>query len=96
MSKDQTKKEARRKRVTFKLEAPEAKEVCLMGDFNNWNAKTHTMKMDKNRIWNKIVMLYPGRYEYQFLVDGQWKNDPKNEQTVPNRFGTRNNVLQVS
>ncbi len=90
-----SKKEATKKRITFKIEAPEANEVSLMGDFNDWDAKTHTMKRDKKGIWNKIVMLTPGKYEYKFLVDGQWKNDPENEQTVPNRFGTHNNVLKV-
>lgn len=77
------------------LEAPQAKEVILMGDFNQWNAKTHRMKLNSEGIWEKILMLYPGRYEYKFLQDGQWKIDPKNTEVCFNRFGTQNNVLIV-
>ena len=83
-------------RVTFSLEAPAAQEVILCGDFDNWNIKTHPMKKDKSGVWTKTLMLSPGRYEYKFLLDGQWRNDPKNDQTRPNRFGTRNNVLTIS
>jgi len=28
-------------------------------------------------------------------VDGQWQNDPNNDQTVANSFGTLNNILTV-
>ena len=85
-----------RRRVIFSLESPDANEVILMGDFNQWNPKAHPMKKDKIGVWKKITMLYPGRYEYRFLVDGQWKNDPNNDHSYPNRFGTYNNVVIVS
>jgi hypothetical protein len=54
------------------------------------------MKKDENGVWKKIVMLTPGRYEYKFLVDGQWRTDPENDQVCFNRFGTRNNIFIVS
>ena len=63
----------KRRRMTFSFESPEAEAVILMGDFNHWNAKAHPMKKDKNGVWRKIVMVYPGRYEYKFLVDGYWQ-----------------------
>jgi hypothetical protein len=40
-------------------------------------------------------MLSPGNYEYKFLVDGQWKEDPQNDQLHPNCFGTYNNIINV-
>jgi len=82
-------------RISFKLEAPEAKQVSLMGDFNNWNPKTHVMKKDKKGVWIKTILIAPGRYEYKFLVDGGWWNDPHNDQTVFNTFGSINNVLVI-
>jgi 1,4-alpha-glucan branching enzyme len=85
-----------RKKVTLALEAPQAESVSLMGDFNHWNPKAHSMKKEAGGIWKKIIMVQPGRYEYRFLVDGQWQNDPANDQTCPNCFGTKNNVLTVS
>jgi len=53
------------------------------------------MKKDDKGRWSKIVTLAPGMYEYKFLVDGQWQNDPNNDQMVANSFGTLNNILTV-
>ena len=95
MSKPKQKKKTQNRRITFKLEASEAKEAILVGDFNNWDVKKHRMKKDNKGRWTKIVTLAPGRYEYKFLVDGQWQNDPGNDQMVHNSFGTVNNILNV-
>ena len=80
----------------FSMDAAQAEEVILMGDFNNWNPKLHPMKSAGDGIWSKTVMLYPGKYEYKFLVDGDWKEDPRNDKTCPNCFGTQNNVLNLT
>ena len=94
MSKKKESKTQKR-RITFKLEASGAKEAILAGDFGGWDAKKHIMKRDNKGRWTKIVTLAPGRYEYKFLVDGEWQNDPSNDQVVPNSFGTLNNFLNV-
>jgi 1,4-alpha-glucan branching enzyme len=80
-----------RRRVIFSLESPKADEVILMGDFNQW----HPMKKDNNGVWKKTTMLFPGKYEYRFLVDNRWENDPGNNQTCLNRFGSKNNFIVV-
>jgi 1,4-alpha-glucan branching enzyme len=85
----------KKRRVTFSLTSPDAKEVILMGDFNQWNPKAHPMKKNKNGVWEKVTFLFPGTYEYRFMVDGQWKNDPENLQTRTNQFGTENNLIDV-
>ena len=95
MEKIKSKQKIKRRRVTFSFESSDAKEVIIMGDFNNWNAKKHPMKTDENGLWNKSVMLPTGDYEYKFLVDGQWREDPRNDQTCPNCFGTQNNLLSL-
>jgi 1,4-alpha-glucan branching enzyme len=95
MSKKEREKKIQKRRTTFKLEAPRVKEAILAGDFNGWDAKKHIMKRDSKGRWSKIVTLSPGRYEYKFLVDGEWQNDPGNDQVVPNSFGTLNNFLNV-
>jgi 1,4-alpha-glucan branching enzyme len=96
MAKAPSKEKTKKQRATFSLEAPDAKEVAVGGDFNNWNAEAHPMTKDKSGTWKKTLMLPPGRFEYKFLVDGQWWNDPNNDQTCANRFGTHNNVLVIS
>ena len=74
----------KRRKVIFSVEFPDAGEVILMGDFNQWNPKKHSMKKDGNGVWKKTTLLLPGRYEYRFLVDNQWENDPENNQTCLN------------
>jgi 1,4-alpha-glucan branching enzyme len=83
------------KRATFSIHAPEAEEVFLLGDFNHWDPVKHPMKKDKSDVWKKGIMVSPGRYEYKFLVDGQWWNDPNNQDFCFNCFGTMNNVVVI-
>jgi len=96
MEKIKSKQKIKRRKVTFSFESSDAKEVILMGDFNNWSKKKHPMKSYNNGMWNKSVMIPPGRYEYKFLVDRQWKEDPQNDQTCLNCFGTYNNVFHLT
>ncbi len=96
MAKIKSKQKIKRRRVTFSFETSDAKEVILMGDFNNWNAKKHPMKSNGNGMWNKSVMIPPGRFEYKFLVDRQWEEDPQNDRICPNNFGTYNNVFNLT
>ena len=90
------KEKIKKKRATFTLNDPDAEEVILTGDFNNWNDKTHQMKKYKGGVWKKIVMLPPGRCEYKFLVDGRWILDPNNDQKCSNCYGTYNNILIIN
>jgi 5'-AMP-activated protein kinase regulatory beta subunit len=96
MAKIKPKQKIRRRRVTFLFESSDAKEVILVGNFNNWNAKKHPMKSNENGMWNKSVVIPPGRYEYKFLVDRQWEEDPQNDKTCLNCFGTYNNVFNLT
>ena len=78
------------------MDASQARKVFLVGDFNDWNEVKHPLKKNANGVWEKIAMLFPGRYEYKFLIDGQWKRDPENPRACPNCFGSRNSVINVS
>jgi 1,4-alpha-glucan branching enzyme len=69
--------------------------VYLAGNFNNWKASANVMKKDKKGIWKAVLSLRPGRYEYRFLVDGNWENDPACCDCVPNEFGSQNCVRIV-
>ena len=85
----------KRRRIEFWIEMPEARQVILMGDFNQWNPKIHPMRKDPDGVWRKTVMIFPGQYEYRFWVDGEWVNDPNNLKRCPNCFGSENNVVEV-
>ena len=90
------KAQVKRKRIIFSLDAPGAKEVSLVGTFNMWNKKKHPMKKTDDGIWKKFIIIPSGKYEYKFLVDGEWWHDPKNEKVCYNEHGTLNSVITVN
>lgn len=81
----------------FTLYAPDVKEVFLAGDFNDWqpDSKEYRLRKFKGDIWRKKLKLKPGRYEYQFVVDGQWWCDPANDNRVANPYCTENCVIEI-
>ena len=77
--------------VKFIFYAPQAKEVYLAGDFNNWadnvdgvvSNKEHLMTKRKDGVWEKTIVLSPGKYKYKFVVDGNnWFKDPFGEDAM--------------
>ncbi len=79
--------------VKFTLEIPNANKVTLAGDFNNWDASGLALKKIKSKVWGADVKLKPGRYEYKFVVDGNWIIDPNNNNRSINGLGTENSVI---
>lgn len=60
----------------FRLKAPKAKAVELVGDFNGWKTGTLPLAVQGSS-WEVLVPLPPGRYRYLFLVDGKQEPDPE-------------------
>jgi len=83
------------KHVKFTLHAPEAKEVYLAGEFNDWNNQSLPMKKDKDGVWKTEIKLPPGRYEYKFFADLAWVEDIPGRELIPNPFGTQNLVTLI-
>jgi len=81
--------------ITFSLVAPEAHEVFLIGDFNDWQTGELKARKFKDGRWSKSLPLKPGSYQYLFLVDGEWRLDPANAERANNPFGTENSVVHV-
>jgi 1,4-alpha-glucan branching enzyme len=81
--------------VCFGLSHPTARQVCIAGSFNDWHPSvTPMIRLDDGK-WAKELALPPGRYEYRFVVDGVWVDDPAAKELIPNSFGTANAVLVV-
>ena len=93
---EKKKKCAKTPATEFRLQAPEAKTVYLAGDFNEWNETEYRVRRYKGGVFIKKLELKPGRYEYKFVVDGVWTNDPANPVTQPNDFGSENSVIVVN
>ena len=71
--------------------------VGIAGDFNNWNpSATPMIRNDALSVWQACIRIAPGRYRYRLVVDGQWIQDPYNQETETNPFGELNNVVEVA
>ena len=92
-SKSKDKTEARSTRLAS---FPGAECVCIAGTFNDWHPQVTEMINVGGDRWAKALSLKPDRYEYRFVVDGRWVDDPTASETVANPFGTRNAILNVS
>jgi 1,4-alpha-glucan branching enzyme len=77
------------------LHAPDAREVSVAGSFCDWRTGSHALKRNGSGGWTTTIPLPPGRYEYRFVVDGEWRDEPQCIERVPNPFGTENCVLHV-
>jgi 5'-AMP-activated protein kinase regulatory beta subunit len=86
---------ARKKPTTFQLHAPEAESVLLSGTFNNWDVANLPMKRDRRGTWKRTINLEPGTYEYRFIVNGEWSDDPACEERSLTQFGTYNCVIRI-
>ena len=75
--------------------APEAREVNVAGNFNNWRPDATPLKNTGDKEWVVRLMLRSGQYEYRFVVDGRWSEDPGASQRVANPYGDFNSVLVV-
>ena len=89
------KKAPSKKYFVFRLEAPEAQQVRVTGTFCDWETNSCALKKARTGIWETTLSLPPGRHEYRFLVDGEWRDDPNCTERVPNPFGSENCVLHV-
>ena len=87
---------AKKKRVSFKFKAPETvNEVKLAGNFSNWEQGAIVMSKGKSGEWKAQLSLPPGEYEYKYLADGVWCNDPAADKLVTNTWGSENSLRVV-
>ena len=89
-------KASSRKKECFTICAPAAASVALAGDFTSWELNPKPMKKAKQGIWSVSLNLEPGRYEYKFIVDGQWQEDPSAQEKAPNDYGGFNSVRIIA
>jgi 1,4-alpha-glucan branching enzyme len=81
--------------TTFRLEAPQAAQVFIVGCFNEWSPAANPLERDEEGTWSCTLAIEPGEHEYRFIVDGVWCDDPANMFRRPNEFGTENCVLII-
>lgn len=81
--------------ITFSWLAPNAKQVYLAGEMNDWQADTLPMHKNEKGEWTLTVYLQPGRWSYKFVQDCQWLTDAHNPGKHPDGQGGYNSLRQV-
>lgn len=77
----------------FRLAAPGATSVMLMGEFNHWVGLSMTKASDG--VWSASVSLALGIHAYKFLVDAtQWIFDPENSDRI-RVGGFENSAIEI-
>ena len=84
------------RKQTFRFKAPAATTVSLAGDFTDWQKRAIPMQKGKDGIWLVTVELMPGKHNYRFIVDGEWRDDPDCSLRVPNPYGSQNMVVKIA
>ena len=93
--------------VRFQYEAPQAKHVNLCGnwDDNSWCGTQGSGRFDHSLgamqdgdgdgVWEIVIPLKPGRYQYKFAVDWgiRWEPDRNNPLAEDDGYGGSNSVL---
>ena len=82
--------------VIFSVFAPEAKEVFLVGEFNNWQANDAARMMQNNGTWSKKLNLASGKYRYRFVIDGSWIEDSSNPAKEINPYGSLDSLVEIT
>jgi len=105
----QKKKGSAERMVEFIFPGMKAAEAYLAGEFNEWNPRSLPMVQNRQGVWNTVIPLAPGRYEFKVIADGAWIENEAcqvsiegisfelvlHAEPVRNTFGTQNLVVQV-
>lgn len=85
-------------RATFRFPgalASEARQVSVVGSFNNWDPTVHPLIKTPQGDWMIRLYLTPGNFVYAFCVDGTTWLDPNNSDRVPNGRGSAWSVRRL-
>jgi chromosome partitioning protein len=85
--------------VVVRFRDASAGDVRIAGDFNGWVPDKGVRSMIESegqvRVWTKVLNLEPGTYQYRYIVDGEWREDPSNPESTPGPAGQPNSILHV-
>ena len=84
-------------KVTFDLGADavtDAKNVMLVGEFNNWDTTATPMKKSKSGFKVTLDLETGKDYEFRYLInDEKWENDWNADTYVPNNITFEENSV---
>jgi hypothetical protein len=84
-------------RVRFRILAPEATSVSVVGGFNGWDPSRNPLQgPDAGGMWETSLTLDPGIWRYAFVVDGVWTMPPDAPRYEDDGFGGLNGVIEIT
>jgi len=82
--------------IVFEFDAPAARSVQVLGDFNDWSRTSGSMQRGADGRWRITALVRPGRYIYAYLVDGErFLQDPVRDAVEDRDFGVTGSELVV-
>ena len=83
--------------VLFVQPSNGARSMAIAGDFNHWSPSATPMQFnDELNVFQSIVELPAGTYQYRVVMDGEWIPDLYNGESQLNPYGEPNSVVTVS
>jgi 1,4-alpha-glucan branching enzyme len=85
-------------RVTFKYPNEEKfKTATLVGDFNDWNMETGSMKRLKDGSFSLTIALTTGSsYRFRYILDGDtWVNEHDADSYIANDYGSDDSLVNL-
>ena len=73
--------------VEFSFFRPNAQQVFIAGDFNQWREGELTMALATDGYWSARMRLPAGEFKFRYCADGEWFTDFAAFGVEPGRFG---------
>ena len=84
------------KPIPFICTAPDAEQVTIMGDFNDWDPASHPMKRQPDGAWRVEIPLNHGHHHYLFVINGKPTLDPRAQGVARNEKNEKVSFIAVS
>ena len=82
--------------VTFTFRCNTSRQVCLVGDFNDWDSQATPMQPGDGGMWYVTMKLPPGQHEFRYHEEGGvWHTDYAAFGVTHNEFGGFNSLVDV-
>ncbi len=83
-------------KVTFVVPAKEASNICVAGEFNDWNTEATVLKKLKNGTFKGTIDLpKDNQFQFKYVVDGRWANETEADGYQWNDYAAGDNSLLV-
>lgn len=81
---------------TYNPQDKKHERVQIAGQMNDWTASaTPDLILNEQGVYEVELLLSPGTYLYQLLIDGEQNHDVSNPEKVDNGYGKFNSILQI-